>query len=128
MEPWLVAIVTSILSVGASSGFWAWLMKKDSTKSATSRLMMGLAYDKLTHMGMKYIERGWISKDEYEDYRNYLYDPYVELGGNGVAKKLMDEIAKLPMKGPLRYSEINHQNRKQQEVRSDRNQDRSVER
>ncbi len=128
MEPWLVAILTSVLSVGASSGFWAWITKRDSTKSATARLMMGLAYDKITHMGMKYIDRGWISKDEYEDFRNYLYDPYIELGGNGVAKKLMEEISKLPMRSHTRYSEINNQNRKHQETNDVRNEDRSFER
>ena len=36
--------------------------------------------------------------DEYEDLIHYLYDPYVELGGNGSAEKVMQEIKKLPMK------------------------------
>lgn len=58
---------------------------------------MGLAYDKITYLGLKYIERGWISKDEYEDFRKYFYDPYTEFGGNGMADRIMSEISKLPL-------------------------------
>lgn len=62
---------------------------------------MGLAYDKLTYLGLKHIERGYIPGDEYEDFMKYLYEPYIELGGNGMASRVMDEVAKLPLrKGP----------------------------
>lgn len=64
---------------------------------------MGLAYDKITHLGMKYIERGWISKDEYEDFRKYFYEPYKDFGGNGVGDKVMQEINTLPFKSFNKY-------------------------
>lgn len=60
---------------------------------------MGLAYDRITYMGIKFIEQKIIYKDEYEDFRKYFYDPYKELGGNGTADRIMDEIAKLPIHG-----------------------------
>lgn len=90
--------VAIIVTFAASSGFWSYLSSRRERKSATTRLLMGLAYDKLVFLGMKMIERGHLSKDEYEDYRRYLYEPYKELGGNGVSDRIMEEISKLPLR------------------------------
>lgn len=111
MEPWLQAAVVSVASIVASSGFWAFITNKSNARTATDRLLMGLAYDKIAQLGMSYIERGWISKDEYEEYRKYLYEPYKELGGNGVAERIMADVALLPLKSYSRYSEIIQVNR-----------------
>ena len=35
--------------------------------------------------------------DEYDNLKNYLYEPYKKLGGNGTAERVMDEIDKLPI-------------------------------
>ena len=58
---------------------------------------MGLGHDRLVYLCMRYIERGWVSSDEYEDLNKYLYSPYTEMGGNGTVKKLMSEVQKLPI-------------------------------
>lgn len=109
MDPVILAVViTGAFSVISSSGLWAWLMKRDTTRNATAKLLMGLAYDKITHLGMAYIDRGWISKDEYEEFEKYLYRPYKEFGGNGVAERIMEQVRGLPMRGPAKYSEIVH--------------------
>lgn len=97
MEAWLVPIFTVIASVGASSGFWAFLQKRDSLKSATLQLLLGLAHDRIVSLGMSYKDRGWITKDEYDDFVRYLYNPYSEFGGNGLAEKVMEDVSKLPM-------------------------------
>ena len=44
------------------------------------------------------IQRGWITKDEFENLNDYLYRPYEELGGNGTAEKIMQEVRKLPLR------------------------------
>lgn len=49
------------------------------------------------NLGMVYVERGWISQDEYENLYEYLYKPYEKLGGNGSAKRIMMEVNKLPI-------------------------------
>lgn len=49
------------------------------------------------HLGMVYIERGYITQDEYENLRVYLYEPYEKMGGNGSAKRVMREVDKLPV-------------------------------
>ena len=91
----LQTLVTIVCAVLASSGFWAWLQKKDDKKSLQSQMLIGLAHDRIVYLGMSYIERGWITKDEYENLRDYLYEPYKALGGNGSAKRVMEGVNKL---------------------------------
>lgn len=69
---------------------------------------MGLAYDKIQQLGMGYIDRGWISVAEYEDFRKYLYEPYRDFGGNGVAEQVMLQVSALPMRSTreIAYSTI----------------------
>ena len=97
MEPWLQTVITVFCSVLASSGFWAYMQKRNDRKDAKTRLILGLGYDRIVTLSMKYIERGWISSEEYEDLNKYLYNPYREMGGNGTAEKLMNEVMKLPV-------------------------------
>ena len=98
MEPWLQTIVTVFCSVLASSGFWTWMQSRRDKKDAKTRMILGLGHDRIMFLCMKYLERGWITADEYEDLNKYLYTPYQELGGNGTAEKLMGEVKKLPVK------------------------------
>lgn len=97
MEPWLQMIVTIVCAVIASSGFWAFIQRKNENKDVKSQMLIGLAHDRIIFLGMKYIERGWISQDEYENLHDYLYKPYEKLGGNGSAQKVMIEVNKLPI-------------------------------
>jgi hypothetical protein len=46
---------------------------------------------------MEYIEREYIYADEYENLC-MLYRPYKKMGGNGTAKRLMDEVDKLEIR------------------------------
>lgn len=97
MEPWLQMVVTIVCAVIASSGFWAFIQRKNENKDVKSQMLIGLAHDRIIFLGMKYIERGWISQDEYENLQDYLYKPYEKLGGNGSAQKVMIEVNKLPI-------------------------------
>jgi hypothetical protein len=113
VENGLQIVLTSAITVLASSGFWAYIMRKDNNKSATTRLLMGLAYEKLMDKGEKYIDRGWISRDEYEDYQKYFFEPYKALGGNGVAERIMNGVSDLPIVGHDRHAmmfHVRHQN------------------
>lgn len=111
----LQTLVTIVCAVLASSGFWAWLQKKDDKKSLQSQMLIGLAHDRIVALGMSYIERGWITKDEYENLRDYLYEPYKALGGNGSAKRVMEGVNKLkiftvpPTKEGESQNEVNEQ-------------------
>ena len=113
MQDFWPFLLTAVTSIAASSGFWAYLQSKDKQKSATTRLLMGLAYDKITYLGMRYIERGWITRDEYDDFQKYFYDPYTEFGGNGMADRIMGELSKLPLRRRNIYQEIAEAREKQ---------------
>lgn len=93
----LEIIITIFCSVLASSGLWAFLMKKMERKDARTKMLLGLAHDRIIAIGMEHINKGFISNEEYEDLKKYLYDPYKELGGNGTAERIMREVEKLPM-------------------------------
>ena len=61
-------------------------------------MLRGLAHDRICYLGEVYIKQGYISKDDYENLHDYLYKPYEELGGNGTAKRIIDEVKKLPLR------------------------------
>lgn len=97
MEEWLQIALTVFTSVLASSGLWAYILKRSDNKDAKTEILVGLAHDRILYLGMSYIERGYITKDEYENLE-YLYRPYEKLGGNGSAKKVMEEINRLELR------------------------------
>lgn len=108
MEEWAQLILTTVVSVFAavmgSTGFWALMQKraekedaKKDKNSAANKMLRGLGHEKIMERGMSYIERGWVTRSEYEDLLTYLYEPYTELGGNGSAEKIMHEVKKLPI-------------------------------
>lgn len=98
MEPWLQIVLAVIGSSGIWAGLWALIQKKLEKKSAKSRMILGLGHDRIIWLCQKYISRGWITKDEYEDLHDYLYLPYKDMGGNGTAKRLMAEVDRLPVR------------------------------
>ena len=109
MEPVWQIIVTVFSSVLASSGLWAFIMKKSERNDARTRMLLGLAHDRIVSLGMKYIERGWITHDEYEDFHQYMYSPYKELGGDGSGDRIMRAVDKLDIR-PNGYNGYNGYN------------------
>lgn len=101
MEMHIQMIVTIICSVLASSGFWAYLQKRNENKDIKTKMLIGLAHDRIIYLGMQYIERGYITQDEYENLHEYLYKPYEQMGGNGSAKRVIKEIDMLPIRKTL---------------------------
>lgn len=91
----VIILITSML---ASSGMWAFLSKKLDKKDVKIEMLVGLAHDRIMFLGMSYVERGYITQDEYENLYDYLYKPYEKLGGNGSAKRVMAEVNKLPIR------------------------------
>ena len=91
MEPWIQMVVTIVCSVIASSGFWAFVNKRSDSRDVKTEMLVGLAHDRIVY------------QDEYENLYQYLYKPYEKMGGNGSAKRIMNEVNKLP----LRKSEYN---------------------
>lgn len=94
---WITVLVTLIGAFLTSSGFWAYINSQNNKHDNKTKLLIGLGHDRIIFLGMKYIERGWITEDEYENIHDYLYIPYKEAGGNGSAERIMAEVQKLPI-------------------------------
>lgn len=90
----LLTIITALLT---SSGLWAFLGSRLEKNSAERELIVGIGHIELVFFGMQFLERGWITRDEYETMQD-LYKPYVKLGGNGSGTKIMKEIENLPIR------------------------------
>lgn len=101
MESWGHVFFTILASIAASSGFWAFLQKRFDSKDVRVKMLVGLAHDRIISLGLQYIERGYITHDEYENLYDYLYTPYKQMGGNGSAEKIMNEVQKLPVRQTL---------------------------
>ena len=108
MEPWIQTIITIVCSVIASSGFWAYLQKNLEKKDVKTEMLIGLGHDRIIYLGLCYIERGWITQDEYENLNDYLYKPYAKMGANGSAKRVMQEVDKLPIRKTKNIEPINN--------------------
>ena len=89
--PLLVALV--------GSGVWSFIIdiiKMRTEKcSAEKKMLLGLGHDVLYQRLSHYIERGWIELSELDNVE-YVFRPYLGLGGNGTIKVLYDEVTKLP--------------------------------
>ena len=96
-------IIAIVASVFGSTGFWALVtaigqshIKKVSTEG---KMLRGLAHDRICELGEKYLKQGYVTKDEFENLHDYLFLPYKDLGGNGTAEKIVEDVKRLPMKG-----------------------------
>lgn len=97
MPPWFDAVVTVLITALASTGFWTFVQSRSTKNNAEKELLVGLAHDRIIHVGKQYIRRGYITYDEYEDFITYLYNPYDKLGGNGLALRVKQQVDNLPM-------------------------------
>ena len=90
-----------VVAIFASTGFWAFvtylIQRKDAKTSAEGQMLKGLGHDRICSLGESYINRGHITKEEYENLHDYLYVPYKKLGGNGTAEKIVKDVANLPI-------------------------------
>ena len=91
-----------IIAVFASTGLWSFIsmivQRYMERKSDYALMMRGLGHDRICCLGEYYVKRGCITRDEYENLVDYLYIPYKNLGGNGTAEKIINEVKQLPLK------------------------------
>lgn len=85
------------------SGVWTFiieLVKLRSEKvSVEKKMLLGLGHDVLYQRLSHYLERGYIEVSELENVE-YVFRPYIGLGGNGTIKVLYEEVCRLPHTPP----------------------------
>ena len=112
MQPEMVELFVGLVGViFASSGFWTWIMRRTDKKDSRLELLLGLAHDRIIHVGKGYLQRGFITYDELEDFQKYLYSPYAKFGGNGLAEQMYKEVLELPHKPPTNFKESHNEQR-----------------
>lgn len=98
MSDWIQMTITIVCSVLASSGFWAYIQRRADKKDLRTQMLIGLGHDRIIYLGMTYIDRGWITQDEFENLYDYLYKPYEAMGGNGSARQVIENVKRLPIR------------------------------
>lgn len=88
----LALIVPSIL------GYIVWLLKEQTKdRNANSRGTMLLLKVQLIEYHKEWTGRGYTTKHGLENFIE-MYNAYHDLGGNGMATALLEEIKELPIK------------------------------
>ncbi len=98
-----------IVAIFASQGLWALVLylvqrkdkkkdKEDEELKNQSAMLLGLGHDRIIYLGSEYIKKGFVTEAEFENLNKYLYEPYRNLGGNGTAEKIMEDVKNLPLK------------------------------
>lgn len=85
--------VTALLG---GSGVWAWLKTRTDRNDSEDKLLLQVARNQLVSQGRFYLDRGYITMDEYEEYESE-YDIYSRLGGNGLARRVFKQVDELPI-------------------------------
>lgn len=86
-------LITTILS---GPGIWAWAKTRTQRNDSEDKLLLQVAKNQLVSQGRKYLKRGYITMDEYEEYESE-YNVYSALGGNGLARRIFEQVDDLPM-------------------------------
>ena len=85
--------VTALLG---GSGIWAWARTRSERNDSEDQLLLQVAKNQLISQGRFYLERGYITMDEYEEYESE-YKVYATLGGNGLARRVFKQVDDLPI-------------------------------
>lgn len=86
-------LVTTVLS---GPGIWAWAKTRTQRNDSEDKLLLQVAKTQLVAQGREYLKRGYITMDEYEEYESE-YQVYSNLGGNGLARRIFEQVDELPM-------------------------------
>lgn len=86
-------LITTVLS---GPGLWAWAKTRTQRNDSEDKLLLQVAKNQLVSQGHKYLKRGYITMDEYEEYESE-YQVYTALGGNGLARRIFEQVDNLPM-------------------------------
>lgn len=87
---------SSVTALLGCSGIWAWAKTKADHNNNADKLLLSVSRNQLITLGRSYIERGYITMDEYEEFEAE-YQIYSALGGNGLARRIFEQVDELPM-------------------------------
>ena len=83
-------LLTIVVTVFASSGFWQWIISRGSKKDKKTEALLALLHNEIYRISEEAIKKGSITSDELDNL-TCLYTPYRDLGGNGTGAILYDK-------------------------------------
>ena len=83
-------------AVFGAPGMWAFVKSKTDRNTNAAKLLLSVSRNQLIALGREYLDRGYITMDEYEEYEAE-YQIYTSLGGNGLARRIFEQVDDLPM-------------------------------
>ena len=96
-QDFILPVVLTLLG----SGIWSFLIEfiklRSEKASAEKKMLLGLGHDVLYQRLTYYLERGYIEPAELQNVE-YVFRPYIGLGGNGIIKVLYEKVCELPQK------------------------------
>lgn len=99
LQSFALPIIVTLLGSGVWTFLIEWVKLKNDKCTAERKMLLGLGHDVLYQRLTFYLERGYIEPEELENVE-YVFRPYVGLGGNGTCAVLYEEVCKLPKKNP----------------------------
>lgn len=98
MNQLVAAIITALITGLTSGGFLSFIWKITQRKNSSSQMLLGLGHHEILEVGQNYINRGWVTIQELDDFNHYLYVPYRKLGGNGTGESIANKVNSLPIR------------------------------
>lgn len=103
MQDWFIKYWLSAI-FGIIAGGLGWTVKhlyskqkkQEAEQKAIKDGVVALLHDRLFQTCSTALTKGRIKVDEMDNI-NYLYKPYVILGGNGTGKQLFEQVKQLPI-------------------------------
>ena len=91
-------VVTILVAVFASSGFWQWMMSRKLRKDDKTEALLALLHNEIYTISETAIKNKTITTEEFDNL-TCLYEPYEKLGGNGTGRILYEKTKNLMNKG-----------------------------
>ena len=98
MNTLVITIITTLSAGLTSGGFLGFILKIVQRKDTSSQMLLGLGHHEILEVGQSYINRGWVTIQELDDFNHYLYVPYRKLGGNGTGALMANRVNSLPIR------------------------------
>lgn len=91
-------IITLCVTLIGTSGFWSLVLylfqRKDREKTLINESLLALLHDRVYGECVRILRNGEVTQDEYDNLL-HLYEPYRDLGGNGVCERMMKAVDEL---------------------------------
>ena len=92
----LIAALSSSALAAIISGIFALLSARQKKNNGIEAGVRILLYDQIKDRGNHFVERGYVTRDEYEDLIKMHEVYHTALDGNGYLDNLMLEVNRLP--------------------------------